>query len=58
MNFTQSGVFVANAAVMSSPLYLAGSAAAGHPMADTQHAIPAFERRAAATVASVNRGTT
>jgi hypothetical protein len=59
--FTQiSGAAVANSAVMSSPLYVAGPvASAGHPTVATHDAIPAIKRRAAAaTVASVNRGTT
>jgi len=47
------------AAVTSSPLAVAGPATpAGHPKAAMRGAIPAYERRAAATVASVNRGTT
>jgi hypothetical protein len=54
-----SGVAVASAAVMSSPLYVAGPvASAVHPTIATRDAIPAAKRgTAAATVASVNRGT-
>ena len=59
MNRSQySGVSIANAVVMSSPLHVAGPAApwAAHPTA-MHVAIPAIKRRAAAaTVASVNRG--
>ena len=62
MNFTQyySGVAVANAVVTSSPLAVAGPAMpAGHSTVAMRGAIPAHKRRAAAaTVASVNRGTT
>lgn len=59
MILINSGVAVANAAVTSSPLAVAGPATpAGHPKAAMRGAIPAYERRAAATVASVNRGTT
>ena len=56
MDFTQySGVFVASAAIMSSPLHVASAA---HPTVATHDAITANKRRAAAaTVASVNRGT-
>jgi hypothetical protein len=55
-----SGVAIASAAVMPSPLYVAGPAAsAAHSAATTHDAIPALKRwAAAATVASVNRGTT
>ncbi|TPG34481.1 hypothetical protein [Mycolicibacterium hodleri] len=50
---------IANADVMSWPLHAAASApSAGHPAVATQDAILAMKRRtAAATVASVNRGT-
>ncbi|MCV7422074.1 hypothetical protein H7K45_16100 [Mycobacterium yunnanensis] len=60
MIYINSGVAVANAVVTSSPLAVAGPATpAGHPMAAMRGAIPASKRRAAAaTVASVNRGTT
>ncbi|TQR87661.1 hypothetical protein D8S82_05555 [Mycobacterium hodleri] len=62
MNFTQyySGVAIANAVVTSSPLAVAGPAThAERPMTAMHGAIPAYKRRAAAaTVASVNRGTT
>jgi len=62
VNFTQyySGVAIANAVVTSSPLAVAGPAMpAGHSTAAMRGAIPAPKRRAAAaTVASVNRGTT
>lgn len=61
MDFIQhSGVTVATAANMSSPLYVAGPVAMlGHPTVATHDAIPANKRRAAAAnVASVNRGTT
>ncbi len=46
--------------VMSWTLHVAGPVApAAHPAAATHDAIPAIKRRAAAaTVASVNRGTT
>jgi hypothetical protein len=55
------GVAVAAAdVVMSWPLHVAGPvASAAHPVVATHVAIPAIKRRAAAaTVASVNRGTT
>jgi hypothetical protein len=57
---TYSGVAIARAAVMPSPLHVAGAAAKPqHWSVATHHAIPAMKRRAAAaTVASVNRGTT
>jgi hypothetical protein len=61
MDFTQySGVFVAGTAIMSSPLHVAGPVTpAVHPTVATHDAIPANKRRAAAaTAASVNRGTT
>lgn len=62
MNFTQyyCGVAIANAVVTSSPLAVAGPAMpAGHSTVAMHGAIPAYKRRAAAaTVASVNRGTT
>jgi hypothetical protein len=53
-----AGVAVADAAVMSSPLNVAGPvASAAHWAIETHDAIPAIKRReAAATVASVNRG--
>ena len=53
------GVSIANADVMSWPLHVAAPAAsAAHPAVATHDAIPAIKRRAAAaTVASVNRGT-
>ena len=54
-----SGVAIANAVVMPWPLYVAGPvASAAHLAVATHDAIPAIKRRtAAATVASVNRGT-
>jgi hypothetical protein len=55
------GVAIAAAdVVMSWPLHVAGPVApTAHPAAATHVAIPAIKRRAAAaTVASVNRGTT
>ena len=63
MNFTQyyCGVAIANAVVTSSPLTVAGPAMpAGHSTVAMRGAIPAPKRRAAAaaTAASVNRGTT
>ncbi len=61
MNITMySGVAVAGAAIMPSPLHVAGPvASATHWPIATHEVIPAFKRRAAAaTVASVNRGTT
>jgi hypothetical protein len=55
-----SGVAVACAVAMPSPLRVAEAAAmAQHWAIAKHHAIPATKRRtAAATVASVNRGTT
>ncbi len=54
-----SGVAIASADVMSWTLHVAGPvASAAHPAVATQDAIPAIKRRAAAaTVASVDRGT-
>jgi hypothetical protein len=59
MKFPFIGVAIARADVMSWPSHVAGPvAAAAYPPAARHDAIPAPTRRtAAATVASVNRGT-
>jgi hypothetical protein len=53
-----AGAAVANAAVMPWPLHAAASAAAtARPAVAVHGAVPAIKHRAAAPVASVNRGT-